>query len=165
MHSKVSKRRWKKEIPDRLSIYKKLTPYCDFFDIEIFSDEAKDLRKLSAQHSIKLIASYHRFDSTPSLDEIERVFEEGRRLNPDVVKIATMVNKKEDTERLLLFLLNHKNDKLIVIGMGQNGKVTRIINPVFGSLITYACLNTVCAPGQISLQEMLNIFMIIGLRK
>lgn len=155
----------KKEVPDRLSIYEKLIPYCDFFDIEIFSKEARILRQLSSQNNIKLIASYHRFDLTPEEKELENVFEEGMKLKADIVKIATMINKKEDIERLLLFLLKHKKDKLIVIGMGEQGRVTRIIYPVFNSLITYASLREASAPGQISLQSMVSIFREIGIRK
>lgn len=152
------------EVSDRLSIYFKLIPFCDFFDIEIFSDEAVALRQLSLKNKIKLIGSYHRFDITPSTEELERVFEKGVNLGADVIKIATMVNQREDMERLALFLLNHRKSNTIVIGMGEKGKLTRIIFPAFGSLITYASLNISSAPGQISLQDMVDIFRKLGLR-
>lgn len=155
----------KRDIPDRLDVYVRLIPFCDFFDIEIFSDEAETLRKISFKHNIKLIASYHRFDLTPSLDELEMVFEKGKRLGADIVKIATMVNKKEDIERLTIFLLKQKHENIVVIGMGEKGKPTRVIFPFFGSLITYASLNISSAPGQISLSDMVSIFKKIGLRK
>lgn len=154
-----------KEIPDRLSIYEKLTPYCDFFDIEIFSEEIADLRKISFQDNIKLILSYHRFDLTPTLEDLEKVLEEGKKLGADIVKIATMVNDIEDVEKLLYFTIKHKKENIIVIGMGEKGRLTRIVNPVFGSLITYASLNTTSAPGQIPLPYMVKIFKEIGIRK
>lgn len=155
----------KKPIENRLSIYEKLTPYCEFFDIEFFSDEAFLLRQLSEKNKIKLIGSYHRFDFTPSLDDLERVFEEGMKLNADIIKIATMVNEKKDLETLLVFTLKHKHDKVVVIGMGEKGIPTRVINPVFGSLITYATVNKVSAPGQLSLEDIVSIFRRLGLRK
>lgn len=155
----------KKEIPNRLNLYEKLIPYCDFFDIEIFSHEAKPLRQLTKKNKIKLIASYHRFDITPSMDELEKVFKKALNIEADIIKIATMINTKKDMETLLLFTLKHKDDKVIVIGMGQRGIPTRVINPVFGSLITYASLNTISAPGQIPLEDMVKIFRILGLRK
>ncbi|MGB9711419.1 MAG: type I 3-dehydroquinate dehydratase [Thermodesulfovibrio sp.] len=153
----------KKKFDNRLNIYEKVMPYCDFFDIEIFAEEAKALRQLSKQNNIKLILSYHRFDLTPSEHELEGIFEIGKKLNGDIIKIATMINTKEDVETLTFFLLRHKNDKVIVIGMGENGKITRILFPFFGSLITYASLNLSSAPGQIALQDMINIFKKIGL--
>mgnify|MGYP001231936810 FL=1 len=154
----------KKDIDNRLQIYERLIPYCEFFDIEIFSKEATSLRQISQQHNIKLIASYHRFDLTPSVDELEEVFKDAKKLNADIVKIATMVDEKRDLETLLLFTLKHRNDKIIIIGMGEKGIPSRIINPVFYSLITYASLNINSAPGQISLQDIVNIFRILGVR-
>ncbi|MDI1470921.1 type I 3-dehydroquinate dehydratase [Thermodesulfovibrio sp. 1176] len=155
----------KKEIPDRLSIYEKLTPYCDFFDIEIFSEGSRTLRQKTLQNNIKLILSYHRFDLTPSVEDLENVFEEGKKLGADIIKISTMVNEIEDAEKLLYFTIKHKKDNVIVIGMGEKGRLTRIVNPVFGSLITYASLNTTSAPGQIPLPYMVKIFKEIGIRK
>ncbi|WP_353683780.1 type I 3-dehydroquinate dehydratase [Thermodesulfovibrio sp. 3907-1M] len=152
------------DIPDRLSIYFKMIPFCDFFDIEIFSDEAGALRELSLKNNIKLIGSYHRFDTTPSTEELERVFEKGFNLGVDIIKIATMVNEREDIERLSLFLLNHRKNNIIVIGMGKKGRLTRVIFPALGSLITYASLNISSAPGQISLQDMVDIFRKLDLR-
>lgn len=154
----------KKEIPNRLNLYQQLIPYCDFFDIEIFSLEIADLRKISFQNNIKLIASYHRFDLTPPLIDLEKVFEEGKKFAADIIKIATMVNDIGDAEQLLYFTIKHKKDNIIVIGMGDKGRLTRIVNPVFGSLITYASLNTTSAPGQIPLPDMVKIFKEIGIR-
>ncbi|MEN2985864.1 MAG: type I 3-dehydroquinate dehydratase [Thermodesulfovibrionaceae bacterium] len=155
----------KKEIKNRLEIYKRVLPYCNLFDIEIFSEEAKKIKEIIKDENIKLILSYHRFDITPSVEELDRIFEEGKRLNADIIKIATMVNAREDLEKLLIFTLKYKEENIIVVGMGEKGIPSRIINPLFGSLITYAALNTISAPGQIYLQDIVNIFKIFGLRK
>ncbi|MCS7203567.1 MAG: type I 3-dehydroquinate dehydratase [Thermodesulfovibrio sp.] len=155
----------KKEIKNRLEIYKRVLSYCELFDIEIFSEEAEKLREITKNRGIKLIASYHRFDITPSVEELDRIFKEGKKLNADIIKIATMVNVREDLEKLLIFTLKYKEENIIVVGMGEKGIPSRIINPLFGSLITYAALNTISAPGQIYLQDIVNIFKIFGLRK
>lgn len=154
----------KKEIKNRLKIYEAVMPYCSFFDIEIFSDEAFYLRKLTEETNINLIGSYHNFTHTPSLEEVEKIFDKGKTLDIDIIKIATMVNEQKDLETLLCFTIKHKNDNVIVLGMGQKGIPSRIINPVFGSLITYASLNEASAPGQIPLKELVNIFKVLGLR-
>lgn len=154
----------KKIIKNRLTIYEKVMPYCSFFDIEIFSNEAAHLKQLTKESNLKLIGSYHNFKNTPSIDELEKVFHRGKSLGLDIIKIATLVNEKEDLEKLLLFTLNHKKDKIIVLGMGEYGIPSRVINPVFGSMITYASLNEPSAPGQITLRELSKIFNILGLR-
>lgn len=155
----------KKEIKNRLDIYKAVLPFCSFFDIEIFSSEASFLKQLVTKTSIVLIGSYHNFSKTPPLEELERVFERGQMLNMDIIKIATMVNKDQDLETLLFFTLRHKVDRIITLGMGQKGIPSRIINPVFGSIITYASFNEVSAPGQIHLKDMMHIFKVMGLRE
>lgn len=154
----------KKYVKDRIGFYKRAMSFCDFFDIEIFSEEIKTLRQLSRENKISLIASYHRFDITPSSKTLEKVFKEGEKNQADIVKIATMVNKDKDLENLLYFTLRHKNDNIIVIGMGTKGIPSRVINPVFGSLITYASLNFSSAPGQIHLKDIFHIFKTLGLR-
>lgn len=155
----------KKEIKNRIEIYKKVMPFCKFFDIEIFSEELKSLKDLSLKGDISLIGSYHDFTHTPSIEEMERIFERGIAKGVDIIKIATMVNEKKDMETLLSFTMKHKTDRIIVLGMGQRGIPSRVINPVFGSMITYAALNEVSAPGQIPLKDMVYIFKVLGLRK
>lgn len=154
----------KKQIKERLGIYQEVMPFCSFFDIEIFSDEAVFLRDLTVNSNISLIGSYHNFSHTLSCEELERIFEHGKSLGMDIVKIATMVNEKKDLETLLFFTLKHKKDRVIVLGMGDLGIPSRIINPVFGSMITYASINEASAPGQIPLKDMVYIFKILGFR-
>lgn len=153
-----------KKIINRLAIYKSVLPLCNFFDIEIFSKEAKSLRQLTKGTKLKLIGSYHNFKETPSTEEMERIFEKGRNLGFDIVKIATMVNAMEDLERLLQLTIRHRDNGIIVIGMGNKGIPSRVINPIFGSLVTYASLNRTSAPGQIALSELVRIFKLMGLR-
>jgi len=154
----------KREFLNRLTIYERLINYSDFVDIEILSNEVLPLRKMSKEYGKIMICSYHRFDLTPSIDELERISEKAKSLDADIIKIATMVNYKSDLEALLNFTLNHKNDKIIVIGMGIKGVPSRVINPVFGSLITYANITVSSAPGQIHLKDMVHIFKTLGLR-
>ncbi len=155
----------KMEIRDRLGIYLEVAEYCSFFDIEIFSEECKDLRKISKERNVSLIGSYHNFSYTPDEQKLESIFQRGMEIGVDIVKIATMVNHRDDLERLLLFTLKHKHEGVIVIGMGDKGVSSRVVNPIFGSLITYASLNESSAPGQINLEEMIYIFNKIGIKK
>ncbi len=155
----------KKRIPKRLNLYESVIPFCDFFDIEIMSKEGKELKNLLRNKKINLIGSYHCFSHTPSTEELEIIYEKGKALGMDIIKLATMVNDEKDLEVLLLFTLKHKKDNVIVIGMGEKGIPSRIVNPLFGSLITYASIREISAPGQIHLKEMVQIFKIMGIRK
>lgn len=154
----------KREFLNRIEIYKKVIPYSDFVDVEILSDDFEKLRDLVESFGKKLIASYHRFDITPSNEELEEILRRSKKANAHITKIATLIEKKDDLERLLLFTINYKRENIIVIGMGETGKPSRVIYPIFGSLMTYASINTLSAPGQIQLRELLNVFRILGLR-
>jgi len=65
-----------------------------------------------------------------------------------------MVNKIEDNSILLSLYQNGK--RMVVFGMGELGKISRIISPFLGAEFTFASvddtLNT--APGQISFDKL-----------
>lgn len=153
-----------KIFPERIELYRRVLPYSEFADVEIFSEDASSLGELIRQQNKIMIASYHRFDITPSVDELVRVYEEGKRLGGDIIKIATMVNDNKDLETLLFFTLRYRENPIIVIGMGDRGRTSRIIMPCLGCLITYASLRIKSAPGQISLKDLVYIFRVLGLR-
>jgi 3-dehydroquinate dehydratase-1 len=51
---------------------------------------------------------------------------------------------------------------MIVIGMGEKGKMTRILAPLLGSQISWVShKNLSSAPGQLSLQDTQNIYLVL----
>ncbi len=155
-----------KDLKDRLSFYKVAAPYADIVDVEL---NAKDLfpavRDLCREQKKLLIGSYHNFESTPNGDFIDEIVIKGKEAGADIVKIATMANSKDDLVRLMLLNLRHKDKGLITISMGGEGLPSRVINPLFGSLITYGYINHPSAPGQISVSELLYIFRRLKIRR
>ena len=104
----------------------------------------------------KIIVSYHNFDLTPEYCVMEDVVEKELACG-DLAKIATMVNDKKDVLDILR-LVSQFDGKLIGIGMGSKGKITRILNLYFGSPMTFV---SVCgmssAPGQLDLNEFFSL--------
>lgn len=109
------------------------------------------------------IISYHNFDFTPSKEELEDIIQECFSRGAEVAKIACMVNETWDAARLLS--LYEMNRRLIVIGMGEKGLVTRIAAPLLGAEFTFASLEEgkETAPGQIALHRMKKIYKELGL--
>ncbi len=65
-----------------------------------------------------------------------------------------MINNKEDIIKILR-LANEFENNIISIGMGDKGKITRILSPLFGSVVSYASFkNKSSAPGQIDIEEL-----------
>jgi len=82
----------------------------------------------------------------------------------DIIKLATQINSGQDYEKLSNFLLENEYNEKIVVGMGALGTHARALFPLRGSYLTYASLKETTAPGQLSIDEMVQIYRRMGLR-
>lgn len=154
-----------KQIEDRLSLYKIVTPLSDLVDVEIISEDILiEIKKVCTAYKKLLIGSYHNFESTPDDKHLEDIVAKGKRLGADIVKIALMANDREDLIRLMTFTLRHRDKNLITMSMGDKGLPSRVLSPLLGSLITYGYINTPSAPGQLSAAELMKIFRRLKIR-
>jgi 3-dehydroquinate dehydratase-1 len=76
---------------------------------------------------------------TPVREELEHLIDWCFDSGADLAKLACMVQSNTDNVRLLGLLSDTKPK--VVIGMGQLGKITRIVGPLLGSQFTYASLD------------------------
>lgn len=101
----------------------------------------------------KVIISRHYFEEFPQ--NLLAVIDE---LNQHPVAITKVAVKIEDISQngLLFSALQNKKKPLILIGMGEEGIISRICARVFGSYLTFASLENgkESAPGQISANEL-----------
>ncbi|MEW6007797.1 MAG: type I 3-dehydroquinate dehydratase [bacterium] len=117
----------------------------DYVDLEY--GEKKYLIDFVKRNKKTLIISHHNYQNTPEIKTLISLSSSIEKNGADIVKIATFINNKQDIARLLNFICNYKKP-IIAIGMGLLGKITRIIAPIFGSLITYGFINKPYADGQ-----------------
>lgn len=112
-----------------------------FVDIEIESKEAfkNALIKKALECECKVIVSYHNFKMTPVREELEHLVDWCFDSGADLAKLACMVQSNTDNVRLLGLLSDTR--PIVVVGMGQLGKITRIVGPLLGSQFTYASLD------------------------
>lgn len=133
----------------------------DFLDIEL-STEKKALKAITQkakEKNKKAIVSFHDFKKTPSKKKMLGIIKNEFDAGADIAKLAVKTNSKEDVLKLLEVTLNAKKfGKVITIGMGETGKVSRILAPFFGSEITYGYLSKPTADGQISVENLKKIF-------
>ena len=139
----------------RLSMFECLIPLIDAIDIEIDSNINHDVIS-KAEGKIKIV-SEHNFEKTPSDDELSQILGIAKNLGADIIKIAVMPNSREDVTRLLDFTKS-RSENLVTISMGEIGKRSRIDAFKYGSLFTYGFINEEVAPGQTSLDEMVEEF-------
>jgi len=128
----------------------------NYVDIEVdATDFFKDtLADYAAKKKCKVIASYHNYEKTPLKGELEHIVEWCKSCSPDVIKIACRSRSDKDNARLLGLL--DCDSKMIVIGMGAKGKITRILAPKLGAFCTYVSFSdkTKTAPGQMTKEEL-----------
>ncbi len=153
------------KIDDRLSVFRVVAPLSDAVDVEISSEETmRNVHDLVAGTPVVLIGSYHNFTATPDDDLLEEVIEKGRSLGADVVKIAVMAKSREDVIRLLMTAARHRERGIIALSMGDQGLPSRVVGPLFGSLLTYGYINRPSAPGQLSAAELSDILRRLKIR-
>lgn len=102
----------------------------------------------------KLILSYHNFEKTP--ENLQGILQNMQCIAPaKFYKIATMARSSLDALRMLDFV--RKNPGVIGLCMGELGKPTRILAPLFGSPIMYVgSLDSVL--GQVPLDVLLEVY-------
>lgn len=105
---------------------------------------------------VGVIVSYHDFDKTDNLEDLIKIGEEEYESGADILKIATMVRSISDALTLLQLtkeLRDIYSLPLIIIGMGELGKIVRISSVFFGSDIIFADLVGSTAPGQLKYSD------------
>ncbi len=136
-----------------------MTSGADYVDIELESDPAfrKEIIQTARSQGAEVIISYHNFKDTPAMPALEQVVKDCQAAGADVVKIASQVNRTEDLQNL--FKLYDKDLRMIIIGMGEKGVISRIAAPLLGAEFTFAApgVGQETAPGQISKDKLLSI--------
>ncbi|MBF0317901.1 MAG: type I 3-dehydroquinate dehydratase [Nitrospirae bacterium] len=138
---------------DRFELLRLVTPMADAVDIEINSSIAPRIIKLVKEAGKTVITSYHNFQHTPSIEELTAIIRRCKEAGTHITKIAAMANYQGDLQTMSLLTLNHCNDDIVTIAMGKVGMASRVFLPLIGSLFTFASIETVSAPGQMSIQE------------
>ena len=124
-------------------------------DLEVFSEFEKEIK--SSKKNI--ILSFHDFEKTLTPEELEKLFIRMAGLKPGIVKIAMMVKGEDDLKNLASVLVRFPDVKKIIIGMGKDGVISRIVFPLLGSFLVYSSIgNKPAAPGQLSLSQLTRIY-------
>ena len=135
-----------------------------YVDVEIESS-AEDLQKLRSsakEHGTTMIISYHDFERTGDREDLESIMIACYEKGGDIAKIATLVTAPGDIRNLLgLYDLPGRK---VILGMGQLGRITRVVGPYLGAEFTFASTghSAETAPGQLSLKELNDIFKVIN---
>ncbi|HFI0346036.1 TPA: type I 3-dehydroquinate dehydratase [Streptococcus suis] len=122
----------------------------DYIDFEYYSYQSVFDQMLEFPN---LVLSYHNFEETPA--NYLEIMSELTSLSPAVVKMAVLAKSEQDVLDVMNYTRGFKTlnaeQTFATIAMGELGRLTRIAGVITGSCWTFASLDEVSAPGQMSL--------------
>ena len=109
------------------------------------------------------LISHHDVNNTPSDHDLASLITQLRSSKPSVIKLATYTHTLEDVKRLINLLLQKPDsENWIIIGMGDAGKILRIMGPYLGTYLSYASEgHAISAAGQFDYPRMQAIYRLI----
>ncbi len=136
----------------------------EYVDVGLFSPKLKEFIKELRKFNCRPIVSFHDFYNFLPLSDLDTILEKEISCGAEVCKIVTTANKITDNLIILNFISQKSvNTHLICFCMGELGRVSRLLSPLYGSYFTFASLKEgrETADGQFSLQEMKSIYKIL----
>ncbi|GAB4185285.1 MAG: shikimate dehydrogenase [Simkaniaceae bacterium] len=129
-----------------------------FIDLEYDTSLSTAQELLDRSLDTRLICSIHDFEKTP--ESIDEFFLQLKLFPAHIYKIATYARSINDALKMVRFVIANKrmNKNVVGICMGEKGQITRILSPIIGNFINYCCLEKEAAPGQLALEELLDVY-------
>ena len=136
-------------------------------DIELATVEKKETRvaEHAREHGTKVVVSVHDFAGTPSRAEMTDLLARAGEYG-DIAKLAVTAESSEDVLDLLAVTREHEaaGHRAATMAMGEVGKHSRAIAPLYGSKIGYAPVDPekATAPGQYDLATLAGLVDALG---
>jgi 3-dehydroquinate dehydratase-1 len=135
---------------ERLEQLIRASAFADYIDVELRCGLLGKLREMVDR---PIIASYHDFTCTPTLEEMRSIVEEMWNRGAEIAKIAATPLRMQDNLEILQLLLE-ADMPLCAIAMGRLGRHLRVVAPLYGSVLTYGYVSHPTAPGQMSVFQL-----------
>jgi 3-dehydroquinate dehydratase type I len=137
----------------------------EYVDVELSTPQLEDLVKELKALGAKPIVSFHKFDGSLSISELNNILEREISSGAEVCKIVTTAKQMEDNLDTLNFTSTASSKtKIVCFCMGEFGKISRLLSPLFGGFFTFASLEqgSETASGQMIIQKMKAAYEILG---
>jgi len=126
-------------------------------DLELDSVRTEEGQRVAAaarDRDVSVVVSVHDFERTPSPADLRKVLDEATSFG-DVGKLAVTAHSREDVLVLLAATqeFDAKGERVATMAMGEAGRHSRAVAPLYGSRIGYAPVDPedATAPGQYDL--------------
>ncbi len=120
-------------------------PSVEAVDVELetlFTDRGEEVAEHARDNDVFVVASLHDFEETPSQKRMRELLENCTD-HADVGKLAVTAQSESDVLDLLRVtnLLTERGQTVATLAMGEAGRHSRAVAPIYGSKIGYAPLD------------------------
>lgn len=135
----------------------------EYLDVQLTYPSTLIDHIMAKKGNTRVIGSHHDFSGSLKWDNVEwdTKYAQAVELEVDIVKFVGTALDFQDNLRLETFRDSHKDKPLIAINMGEQGKLSRVLNTIF-TPITHGLLPASAAPGQLTLAQINSAFSEIG---
>lgn len=144
---------WTKSEEERIDELISLMPMADAVDIELCAKARDEVIEEAKRKRKTVLVSSHDFNKTPESEVMKKILDEALKAGADVAKLAVTPNSLDDVLRLFDVTL-HARGAVCTIAMGDMGRHSRVVAPVYGSVLTYGYVEKAAAPGQYRVDEL-----------
>jgi 3-dehydroquinate dehydratase I len=125
-----------------------------YLDVELRSARAfKPLLAQARKRNVRVILSFHDFESTPSSRSLRAKTDRAKALCADIFKIASRTDKPADLARLVDFITSSRiNLPISAMGIGKLGGISRLLLARCGSVLNYGSLQQSIVAGQLNVE-------------
>jgi 3-dehydroquinate dehydratase I len=111
-----------------------------YVDVEVESEPSyrEEVIAKAKSRGCEVIISFHDHEKTPARHELEAILSQCFSFGADIAKIACTALSERDDARLLGLL--DRREKVVVVAMGERGRIARIVATILGSPFTFASL-------------------------
>jgi 3-dehydroquinate dehydratase-1 len=127
---------------------------------EIAGGDGLDVVEAARANDARVVVSVHDFEGTPQREELSRLLTRAGEYG-DVAKLAVTATSRADVLHLLGVTYAHtaQGDSVATMAMGEPGRHSRAVAPLYGSRIGYAPVapERATAPGQYDLETLADL--------
>ncbi len=138
-----------------------------YIDVDSSSQRRDEMISQIKAVGAKPIVSYHNYDGVLNTAKMESILNQHIADGAAICKIVTTARQVEDNLPVLSFVsFASAKAKLVCFCMGEEGKISRLLSPIFGAYFTFASLEgNSTAPGQMSITEMRKAYALLGIKQ
>jgi 3-dehydroquinate dehydratase I len=140
----------------------------EYIDVDIQSPKSKETMCMLQGLHAKTIVSYHDYNGILTTPSMKKILDDQIDMGASICKIVLTAKHIEDNLPVISFVsFASTKAQLVCFCMGEEGKTSRLLSPVFGAFFTFAALDasSQTASGQMTIKEMRTAYKLLGIKQ